>query len=59
MKKLVSIAFIGMMAMGCGSGTKNTPPAGSATNPPPAAGADQNATPAGQNATPPGAPPAQ
>lgn len=47
MKKLLGIAFVGMMALGCGSGSQNPPPASGANPPPAATGADQTA-PAGQ-----------
>ena len=66
MKKLLGIAFVGMMAIGCGSGSSNTAPPANAATPP----ADPNATQGGtttpatpdstQTNTPPaGAPPAQ
>lgn len=39
MKKLVGIAFVGMMALGCGGGSQK--PADTAATPPPAAGTEQ------------------
>ena len=58
MKKLVGIAFVGMMALGaCGGGSAK--PADTAANPPPAATDPNAAPPAGQadpNAAPAPAP---
>ena len=53
MKKLVGIAFVGMMALGCGGGSKGAD-TNTAANPPPAA--DPAAAPA---QTDPAAAPAQ
>jgi hypothetical protein len=44
MKKLLGIAFVGMMALGCGGGSKANPDTNNAANPPAAGTTDPNAT---------------
>lgn len=53
MKKLLGVALLGVLAIGCGGGSKETKPT------PPAADPAAAPAPAPAEAPPPGAPPAQ